>query len=63
MSESGKNALGQEAFGSKGKEAPVEQSPAVSAADVTSSTAVARGAAEDHVWFEDRWMVASLCDE
>jgi hypothetical protein len=21
------------------------------------------GADEDHVWFEDRWMVASLCDE
>jgi hypothetical protein len=21
------------------------------------------GAFEDHVWFEDRWMVASLCDE
>jgi hypothetical protein len=21
------------------------------------------GGAEDHVWFEDRWMVASLCDE
>jgi hypothetical protein len=20
-------------------------------------------ACEDHVWFEDRWMVASLCDE
>jgi TPR repeat protein len=20
-------------------------------------------AAEDHVWFKDRWMVASLCDE
>jgi hypothetical protein len=20
-------------------------------------------AAEDHVWFEDRWMVASWCDE
>jgi hypothetical protein len=20
-------------------------------------------AGEDHVWFEDRWMVASLCDE
>jgi hypothetical protein len=19
--------------------------------------------AEDHVWFEDQWMVASLCDE
>jgi hypothetical protein len=22
-----------------------------------------RQAFEDHVWFEDRWMVASLCDE
>jgi hypothetical protein len=22
-----------------------------------------RSSAEDHVWFEDRWMVASLCDE
>jgi hypothetical protein len=22
-----------------------------------------RGEPEDHVWFEDRWMVASLCDE
>jgi hypothetical protein len=21
------------------------------------------GKGEDHVWFEDRWMVASLCDE
>jgi hypothetical protein len=21
------------------------------------------GCLEDHVWFEDRWMVASLCDE
>jgi hypothetical protein len=21
------------------------------------------GEPEDHVWFEDRWMVASLCDE
>jgi hypothetical protein len=21
------------------------------------------GNGEDHVWFEDRWMVASLCDE
>jgi hypothetical protein len=21
------------------------------------------GLTEDHVWFEDRWMVASLCDE
>jgi hypothetical protein len=23
----------------------------------------ARAEGEDHVWFEDRWMVASLCDE
>jgi hypothetical protein len=23
----------------------------------------ARWVAEDHVWFEDRWMVASWCDE
>jgi hypothetical protein len=22
-----------------------------------------RSCFEDHVWFEDRWMVASLCDE
>jgi hypothetical protein len=22
-----------------------------------------QGEIEDHVWFEDRWMVASLCDE
>jgi hypothetical protein len=21
------------------------------------------GNSEDHVWFEDRWMVSSLCDE
>jgi hypothetical protein len=24
---------------------------------------VGRRHGEDHVWFEDRWMVASLCDE
>jgi zinc finger SWIM domain-containing protein 3 len=24
---------------------------------------VKEGIGEDHVWFEDRWMVASLCDE
>jgi hypothetical protein len=24
---------------------------------------VEEGEAEDHVWFEDWWMVASLCDE
>jgi hypothetical protein len=26
-------------------------------------TLAANWEAEDHVWFEDRWMVASLCDE
>jgi hypothetical protein len=25
--------------------------------------ALIEGEIEDHVWFEDRWMVASLCDE
>jgi hypothetical protein len=25
--------------------------------------ALIKGDIEDHVWFEDRWMVASLCDE
>jgi hypothetical protein len=25
--------------------------------------ALIKGETEDHVWFEDRWMVASLCDE
>jgi hypothetical protein len=25
--------------------------------------ALIQGEIEDHVWFEDRWMVASLCDE
>jgi hypothetical protein len=34
-SESGKNASGQEAFGSKMPETPVVESPAISAADVT----------------------------
>jgi hypothetical protein len=24
---------------------------------------VADGEVEDHVWFEDRWMVAAWCDE
>jgi hypothetical protein len=24
---------------------------------------MALSSGEDHVWFEDRWMVASLCDE
>jgi hypothetical protein len=37
-SDSGKNASGQEAFRSKVKKKPVEQSPAVSTADVTSAT-------------------------
>jgi hypothetical protein len=25
--------------------------------------ALIKGEIEDHVWFVDRWMVASLCDE
>jgi hypothetical protein len=25
--------------------------------------ALIKGEIEDHVWFEDRWMIASLCDE
>jgi hypothetical protein len=25
--------------------------------------ALVRGESEDHVWFEDRWRVASWCDE
>jgi hypothetical protein len=25
--------------------------------------ALIMGEIEDHVWFKDRWMVASLCDE
>jgi hypothetical protein len=25
--------------------------------------ALIKGEIEDHLWFEDRWMVASLCDE
>jgi hypothetical protein len=25
--------------------------------------ALIKGEIEDHMWFEDRWMVASLCDE
>jgi hypothetical protein len=37
MSESTENASGQEAVRRKGKEAPVEQSPVVSMANVTSS--------------------------
>jgi hypothetical protein len=24
---------------------------------------IQQGAREDHVWFEDQWMVTSLCDE
>jgi hypothetical protein len=45
-SESTKNASGQVAFGSKGKEALVEQSPVVSTVDVTSADA---GAGEEAV--------------
>jgi hypothetical protein len=38
-SESMKNASGQEAFGTKAPEAPIVESPAASAADVTSAAA------------------------
>jgi hypothetical protein len=31
--------------------------------DLSTTAWPARFEAEDHVWFEDRWMVASLCDE
>jgi hypothetical protein len=31
--------------------------------DVCVVNALIKGEIEDHVWFEDRWMVASLCDE
>jgi hypothetical protein len=37
MSESGKNASGQEAFGTKAPEVPVVESPTASAVDVTSA--------------------------
>jgi hypothetical protein len=29
----------------------------------TSRCAKRTKVCEDHVWFEDRWMVASFCDE
>jgi hypothetical protein len=41
--DSGKNATGQEAFGHKGVKASAEQSPAMSAADVSSQTPGAAG--------------------
>jgi hypothetical protein len=31
--------------------------------DICFGSIPATSSAEDHVWFEDRWMVASLCDE
>jgi hypothetical protein len=34
-----------------------------SAVEVWEEQAEVRGPVEDHGWFEDRWMVASLCDE
>jgi hypothetical protein len=40
-SKSGKNALGQEAFGSKIKETPVVESPVISTIDVTSTAGAA----------------------
>jgi hypothetical protein len=29
----------------------------------SGSSSHSHSSSEDHVWFEDRWMVASLCDE
>jgi hypothetical protein len=31
--------------------------------NLEKSKRIVDGGNEDHVWFEDRWMVASLCDE
>jgi hypothetical protein len=36
---------------------------AAGAKEAEAEAGVEAGADEDHVWFEDRWMVASLCDE
>jgi hypothetical protein len=52
MSESAKNASGQEAFGRKGKEVSVEQSPTVLTADVTSP-AIGAGATTTSVAEKD----------
>jgi hypothetical protein len=30
---------------------------------VSFTRSLSRLVPEDHVWFEDRWMVASLCDD
>jgi hypothetical protein len=30
---------------------------------VSVVNALIKGGIEDHVWFEDRWMVTFLCDE
>jgi hypothetical protein len=35
----------------------------LSVAPLTVSQSSSSPRSEDHVWFEDRWMVASLCDE
>jgi hypothetical protein len=35
----------------------------VAAGEAAATTGGGGDDAEDHVWFEDRWMVASLCDE
>jgi hypothetical protein len=45
--------------------AAVEEVVASGAQEGTAPATVAAEevVAEDHVWFEDRWMVASLCDE
>jgi hypothetical protein len=41
----------------------IEPNPKKVVADVVFRARFPRRLGEDHVWFEDRWMVASLCDE
>jgi hypothetical protein len=43
-----------------GKRCPRRRLPK---APTTATTTTMTATTEDHVWFEDRWMVASLCDE
>jgi hypothetical protein len=46
---------------------PRQESVVATSIDVCSSVGASRvpswKGSEDHVWFKDRWMVASLCDE
>jgi hypothetical protein len=42
---------------------PTREATRAAEAPTRAAEAPTRAADEDHVWFEDRWMVASLCDE